>query len=287
MIFLDAEFTSNTQEVLELCITNEHGTILFHSYFKPRRARSWMLEPHHITPKKVRNAPYFSRMLPQLQRIISHADMVGGFAVDNDVRHLEAEGIDFSGSNILELREMYWALRNGCEDIDPYKIPGLTACATTMGVDVNPDTEHSAKGDTLVTQRLYQALAEALPQYPWETPQKAWDECHAYFQQGIVDFQREHARGYVWLKLLSPGHYKVVAKSIQPPEGEAEVCIEVADRHRALYEIRRRFQQRLNRAGYRLRPTDLQWFQKYTNEFDPTQSGIFKKLATSPVSAQH
>lgn len=286
IIFIDTEFTSTTSEILELCVVNVAGEVLYHNHFKPVRAKYWKKFPHNITKTRVRNCRSFRRCLPDIQPLFDNAELVCGFAVDNDLRHLSEDGLRVSPDKALELRYLYWVLRHGTPQVaDPFNLPGLSACATEMCPGLELDAEHSAKGDTLTTYRLYGALTSALPGHDWSDTPKAWHECLDEYRRGVADYYRQRAHGYVVLEPVEGGYTMEMTQ--EPPEpGDGRVSVEVADRFQALGHFRDKFCRRLhhNQEPYAMQPSDLDYIRNYTNSFDPAEYKGYKRL-TGHVSA--
>lgn len=280
IIFIDTEFTSTTSEILELCVVNGAGEVLYHNHFKPVRAKYWRKYPHNITKTRVRHCRSFRRCLPDIQRLFDKAELVCGYAVDNDFRHLAEEGLKIRADKALELRYLYWALRHDSPQVtDPFNLLGLSACATELCPGIELDAVHSAKGDTLTTFRLFGALTAAMPQHDWSDIPKAWHECLEEYRQGVAEYYRQRARGYVVLKPIEGGYAMDIAKEA-PTEDDGSIIVEVADRCHALAHFHDKFCRRLlrNLQGYALSDSDMEYIRNYTNTFDPTSYNAYKKL---------
>lgn len=288
IIFIDTEFTSTTSEILELCVVNGAGEVLYHNHFKPVRAKYWKKFPHNITKTRVRNCRSFRRCLSDIQPLFDNAELVCGFAVDNDLRHLAEDGLRVSPDKALELRYLYWLLRHGTPQVaDPFNLPGLSACATEMCPGLELDAEHSAKGDTLTTYRLYGALTEALPDHDWSDPSTAWRECLGEYRDGVADYYRQRAHGYVVLEPVEGGYTMEMTQDPPEPAG-GSVSVEVADRFQALGHFRDKFCRRLhhNQEPYAMLESDLDYIRSYTNSFDPGEYKGYKRLTETISPAE-
>lgn len=280
IIFIDTEFTSTTSEILELCVVNGAGEVLYHNHFKPVRAKYWKKFPHNITKMRVRHCRSFRRCLADIQPLFDNAELVCGFAVDNDFRHLAEEGLHISPEKALELRYLYWVLRHDTPQVsDPFNLPGLSACATELCPGVDLDAEHSAKGDTITTYRLFGALTAALPQHDWSDTPNAWRECLDEYRQGVADYYRRRAHGYVVLQPVDGGYAMATAKEL-PSDADGDFCVEVADRFHALAHFHDKFCRRLlrNQQGYALQDSDMDYIRNFRNSFDPSSCNAYKKL---------
>lgn len=298
-LVLDAEFTGNSQELLELAVMDLTGRTVFHSYFKPARVRSWRLEPHNITPAMVADAPSFGECRAELQRLFDTSDGIVGFAVDNDIDHLRAEGVEFDPAMpVVETRELYhlYASLNADKPLSPFAIPGLSVCAGEFDIhfaespsaaDAEQPAEHSAAGDTLVTLRLYRALVERLgslvPALAGATETQVWEYAHAAYEQARIEHFRSSAHGYLLLHSPSPGMHCIRVLSAPPRQQPAGTvaCIEVADRYRAIYDFNDRFPRQSPSAPaltYRLKPKHIEFFKSYTNVYDPDSAEIYRRL---------
>lgn len=298
-VVLDAEFTGNSQELLELAVMDLNGRTIFHSYFKPERVRTWRLDPHNITPAMVAEAPTFSECRDQLQKLFADSDAIVGFAVDNDIEHLRAEGIEFDPAKlVIETRELYhlYAGRSGDKPLSPFAIPGLSICAGEFDIrfaesdapgDAVLPAEHSAEGDTLVTLRLYHALVDRLrtvvPDLAGATDRQVWEYAHAAFEQARIEHFRNSAHGFLLLFSPASGEHCIRVLSAPPKTQFAGTvaCIEVADRYRAVYDFNDRFPRKSPTAPpltYRLKPKHIEMFKSYTNEYDPDSAEIYRRL---------
>ncbi len=298
-LVLDAEFTGNSQELLELAVMNLNGRTVFHSYFKPARVRSWRLDPHNITPEMVADAPAFGECRRELQSLFDTSEGIVGFAVDNDIDHLRAAGIEFDPAKpVVETRELYhlYACRKSGKPLSPFAIPGLSVCAAEFGIrfadpdasaDAELPAEHSAAGDTLVTLRLYRALIEQLrsdlPDLADATDAQVWEYAHSAYEQARIEHFRSSAHGFLVLHSPAPGVHCIRIHSAPPKSQPAGTlaCIEVADRYRAIYDFNDRFPRQSPTAPpltYRLKPKHIEMFRSYTNTYDPASAEIYRRL---------
>lgn len=280
IIFIDTEFTSTTSEILELCVVNGAGEVVYHNLFKPVRAKYWRKFPHNITKTRVRNCRSFSRCLKDIQPLFDNAELVCGFAVDNDFRHLSEGGLRIDPAKAMEVRYLYWALHHDTPHVaNPFNIPGLSACATEMCPGLELNAEHSAKGDTLTTFHLFCALKEALPKYDWSDTTRAWQACFEDYREGVAEYYRKRAHGYVVFHPVEGGYMMTMTQELGA-EDEGCIIVEVADRQQALGHFRDRFSRRLhhNEEPYALTDTDIDYIRNYTNVFDPAEWKGYKKL---------
>ncbi len=290
IIFLDGEFTDRG-EMLELSMFDLAGNEVYHSYFKPARARRWRLEPHNITPAMVADKPSFADQREKIQRLLDRVGVVAGFAVDNDVRHLEAEGIRFSRTwTIIECQELYWRHRSRLDpEFNTDRQTSLTATAEELGVTVDLEHEHSASGDTLVTLRLFNALLERLreadPSLPAD-PVESAKAVHREFELAAKELLRVKAHGFVRLIRSQTGHFFIRTSTeggsaLAPRKANVIAEIEVEDRFTAEFELLEKVVKKLEKKVDMRRAVtdaDIAPFRKYTNTYDEVRSRYHRQM---------
>lgn len=94
IIVFDSETTGYSPakgaELLQISIYAKKG-LLFESYLKPHRAKTWpqAMMANHISPKMVANAPYPEEVRDKIKNIFDQAEIIIGHNVMFDVRFVE------------------------------------------------------------------------------------------------------------------------------------------------------------------------------------------------------
>lgn len=282
VIVLDAEFT-DTQEILELTIASLNGQIIYHQYFKPVESERWPNSQriHHITPAMVADKPTFKSCRNEIQKIIDSSDYICGFAVDNDLRHLNEHGIDIDDDKrVIEVRRWYWLLRGKDNGLDFGITPGLSAVLTDMEIAFDDSEAHSATADTLNTLKLFVSLSDSY-RHLRGFESLGLDGLITEFDKEYAEYERLHAAGAAYIIMRNGVCQLKMLANRRDNLRDAVAEIEVADRARAEYEIRRQFQRRQSNGStylYSLRKSDLDWFSNYTNTYDPEDHAYYKAL---------
>lgn len=285
LICFDAEFA--IREVLELSIWGmELGAEetaegrprqVFHQYFRPREERRWpgSQRVHHISPKMVARKPHFSEWRRKIQALVDEADLLVGFAIDNDIEALEREGIQgLSEKPCVDVRDLHWLVRTRHEGVELDARKGLAVTAGELGVEFSENLAHGADYDTRVTLACFRALADDFakaelgegksPEEWLMKYQERWDEEREKFME-------QFAHGWVGLQRWHDG-YRLKASRLKAPSGEdIEEVVEVNARQRALDEMDERFDKLRNPHDakvYMLKEKDIEWFRRYNNEYD-------------------
>lgn len=285
-ICFDAEMTDRG-ELLELSIFTIDSNEIYHQYFKPFYQKRWRTDIHHITPEMVKDKPLFSACRRSIQRIVDHCEYVIGFAVDNDIRTLTAEGIkNLDQKRVIEIRDWYWLCIGNDNGVDINGGPGLQSVAPELGIEFGESHAHSASGDTEVTLKCFKALVERFNRrfvdattLPSPTLDQSLELFEKVYAAARRDFRKQRAKGEFYLVASDKGHK--LAKTA-PSGGTIVGHIEIADRFKAEFEIRKKFNKRTVEGDgfgvYRLKDADIQWFKNYTNTFDEEDSEFFKKM---------
>lgn len=161
-ICFDIEATDG-DEILELSIYDVDGCKeIYHSYFKPVRSREWPNSQavHHITPQMVAAAPEFGREREAVRRVLDEADVIVGFAIDNDLKYMKANGVAIPANvAVIDARIWYGLVYGKEQGIEFNSVPRLAACANALGIPFSEEQEaHSASNDTRVTVELFHRI---------------------------------------------------------------------------------------------------------------------------------
>lgn len=266
LICLDIEATDNG-EMLELSVIrlSDHAEI-YHSYYRPRRARRWRTNIHHITPAMVKDAPRLSKERTAIQRIINEADGIVGFAVNNDLTYLKSNGISIpKGKRIVDVQKWYWLYKGKLDGMDLGTLPGLSKCAQICGLNFSDKTDaHSATNDTLATILILEHILRenSIP----EISENLLNEFHKRFDEAKAEHTKNAARGIISLH-PAEGGYTLKCSPIGDGNVEAELYITVDSRHVAERDIRKRFEGRETAPDsgiYNLTDSDIEFFKNYT-----------------------
>lgn len=294
IICLDAEFA--IKEVLELSVWGfEFGNPdskprqVFHQYFRPREERRWpgSQRVHHISPAMVARKPGFSEWRKRIQQIVDEADVVVGFAIENDIEALEREGITgLADKPCVDVRDLHWLVRTRHDGVELDARKGLAATAGDLGVEFSENLAHGADYDTRITLDCFRRLAAEFELLEFGEGEKPGSE--EWLRRYLVRWDEEReaflkrfAHGWVALQKWGEG-YRLKASRMNVPAGsDIEVDIEVNARQRALDEIDAHFDRRRSSRDvhlYNLTAKDVEWFRKYSNEYDG-QEPLHRRMA--------
>lgn len=306
IICLDTEFTGTVDrnEILELSIYDGEGKEIFHQLYKPEKCKKWSFTEkiHGITPEMVADKPHFKEHLPSLQKIFNAADMIVGFALENDIKMLSRSGIKgLEEERCLDVRHLYWACRGEQEEIGIFSVPNLVKCAGDCGFDWESAKAHSASADALATLLCYNVLLkEYVEKYNVSFNGEFLDDNHIkkaikklkkMVDEAIYRHEQESAAGFVYLFKTGNLYNIVLRHQIFTPESIAKkqtkgqnliACIQVEDRWHACYDIAKKFQNRQVRGSkftscWQLKEREINFFKQYTNEFRG-DSKLYKQM---------
>ncbi|MDE6379635.1 MAG: hypothetical protein K2L11_04115 [Muribaculaceae bacterium] len=288
LICLDIEATDNG-EMLELSVINHSDlTTAYHSYFRPPTARTWPNSQavHHISPEMVKDSPSIKKERPAIQRVIDSADGIVGFAVDNDIRYLQGSNINVSADKkIIDVRDWFWYYKGKYLDIEFGSVPRLAKCAELLGFEFSEESEaHSAANDTLMTIRIFNALMEeAHMDLPLD---EAIVRFETLFEEERRLYAEKMARGFISLVRTQKGY--ILKNNHRHPAADAEHSIEVPGRFLAEHELREKFRKRESAADrnfYDLRKSDIEFFNTYTNTYDPDKEEFYRHFVKARKKA--
>ncbi len=302
ILCLDAEFA--VQEILELSVWRLTGwpmkterTQALHQYFRPARERRWpgSQRVHHITPQMVADKPRFSRMKAGIQKMFDEADVIVGFAVENDLEALRFEGISgLDKKRVIDVRDLHWLVNTSKDGVGLDERKGLSVTAEQLGMEFSEDEAHGADYDTRMTlacfERLMEDFAATIGNGAEETGHDAAALVDTYYdrwQEASENYYREFAKGWVYIQKWKDT-YRIKANRLSEPGGKDVVAVvRVAARNRALDEIDQHFSRRRDSQDtrcYNLKPEDIKWFETYSNEYDG-QEQMHRKMMELRQSA--
>ncbi|MDE5879987.1 MAG: 3'-5' exonuclease, partial [Desulfovibrio sp.] len=271
LLCFDAEF-ADRQEILELSIWEATGEAwekrrqVFHQYVKPRTCKRWpgSQRVHHISPQMVADKPYFSRWRATVQKLMDEADFIVGFDIGNDIGALAQEGIKgLEKKRVVDVRDFHWMVNTLAQGVPLNSRKGLQATAEELGVPFSENLAHGADYDTRITldcflkliEQFHPAAAKGIPgitgnagvsddsdnaDVPTAASGAFLDRYLVEWEETLDRYQREFARGWVFLQKWKDG-YRVKALQADEPAGpDVAETIRVCARYRALDEIDRR-----------------------------------------------
>ncbi len=279
VIFLDAEFVDN-QEIIELSIIDFSGREIYHSYYKPERIKSWKESQkiHGISPEDVAKSPSFRKSRKEIQAHIDKSRYIVGFAVKNDISHLEQSGIVFDkDKKILDVRNFFWLYYGKEKGLDYDSLPGLENSAKLLNVSFGERGAHSATEDTLVTRKLLETIHKSMSGDKEYSPFDLFNRCVEQFNEefpGELDaYRRSKARGYIYVIEVEKGLFRLIFRHSQKEEVNGKLLMEIPvnDYVRAETDLSNKFRSiGIGKYGnlYRLKERDLRYIKKYNNEYE-------------------
>ena len=169
-IVLDTETTglnAAEDELLQVSIIDNEGTVLFDSYIRPTQHTEWAEAErvNHITPEMVADAPYINEKAAELYAILSQAHWIIGYNVDFDLRFLMGSDIitdeeynAFRTEDVMiQFAEIYGEYSVYHED---YKWQKLTTAAAYYDYDWNVKgiEAHNSLADCFATLFVYHKI---------------------------------------------------------------------------------------------------------------------------------
>ncbi len=283
IICLDAEFADN-EELLELSLFGLDGKEIYHCYYRPEMIDDWRTDIHHITPEMVADKQPFSEVKGEVQHLLDEAYALTGFAVDNDLRVLTRSGISgLDDKRVIDVKDMYWYQKGRAEEMSPFAVPSLIVCANALGLDFSEATAHSASADTEATLKCFNLLLNSYIEGKGKSD--AAEEDVDAFINDINDaralFVQDSARGYVKVGKYKEYHKVYFGKSSDSGERTLLFEVEVADRYKAEYELRKLLKKKEvpgKHNLYKLTPKQLDDIRRYKNEYNAEDSAWCKKI---------
>jgi DNA polymerase-3 subunit epsilon len=159
-LFLDTETTGLdvTSEIVEICIVEHDGEILYESLVKPSRSIPFdALRIHGISDPMVQNAPYWIQVWEEVKPILNGRH-VGIYNADFDLRMIRQSNakyrlsgeIDSTFFCIMNLYAQFYGSWNSARG--SYRWHSLEAAGRQCGIPL-PNT-HRAKDDTLLARAV-------------------------------------------------------------------------------------------------------------------------------------
>ena len=168
-IVLDTETTglnAAEDELLQVSIIDNEGTVLFDSYIRPTQHTEWAEAErvNHITPEMVANSPTIEEVMPEINDILKRYDKIVGYNVRFDADFLKHNGAEFSNAEYADAMKMFAPIYGEWNDQrGSYKWQKLTAAADYYGYDWSAHEEaHNSLGDCYATLHVYKEINEVI-----------------------------------------------------------------------------------------------------------------------------
>ena len=168
-IVLDTETTglnAAEDELLQVSIIDNEGTVLFDSYIRPTQHTEWAEAErvNHITPEMVADAPTIAEVMPEINDILKRYDKIVGYNVRFDADFLKHNGAEFSNAEYTDAMKMFAPIYGEWNDQrGSYKWQKLTAAADYYGYDWSAHEEaHNSLGDCYATLHVYKEINEVI-----------------------------------------------------------------------------------------------------------------------------
>lgn len=164
-IVIDTETTglnAAEDELLQVSIIDNEGTVLFDSYIRPTQHTEWAEAEriHHITPEMVVDAPTLAEVMPEINDILKRYDKIVGYNLKFDKAFLENNGAEFLNAEYADAMKMFAPIYGEWNDQrGSYKWQKLTTAAGYYGYDWSAHEEaHNSLGDCYATLYVYKKL---------------------------------------------------------------------------------------------------------------------------------
>lgn len=145
---IDISTTGNDlerDEILQLSIIDENGSVVFNEYFKPVYMNLWPVAAviNNITPSMVKDKEPFSMYSEQVTDILSDADIIVGYNhLAFDIPFLKRYGVLFphqQGIVYVDMMNEFAPLYGEWnETLDAYRVKSLLVCSEYFGYDFKP-----------------------------------------------------------------------------------------------------------------------------------------------------
>ncbi len=285
-ICLDTEFVNNVA-IIELSVFSIADREIYHHLFRPAQNLRWTAPPDKlkITPAMVADKPTFASCLSEIQTVFDSAKVIIGYAVDNDISMLRKEGVKkLDRIKVVEVRDLYWLVKGRDAGVDLYGVPNLLAITNELGLTFDEDSAHFASSDTRATLYCFHRLMELFCEshsvdYNGLNPDEAISLYERELDAAKKIYRREQAHGYAVAEKTDKGYKLKVRREML--NRKVAVCVEVADRSLADYDMAKQFARREvpgHKGLYNLREADLAWLRAYTNVYDEENAEMMRKL---------
>lgn len=113
---VDTETTGlhpETDEILQLSIVDENGSVIFNEYFCPSYHLAWdeAEKINHITPEMVVGKPTIKERLAEINSIFARCNTIIGYKTGFDLSFLKAAGVEIPNSvKVIDVQQMYMGI---------------------------------------------------------------------------------------------------------------------------------------------------------------------------------
>ncbi|MCM1028972.1 MAG: exonuclease domain-containing protein [Pseudoflavonifractor sp.] len=301
---LDAEFASSRDilEMLELSVADSEATLIYNHRFRPARIKRWTPVPHNITPAMVASEPTFATCRPSIQRILDGADYLMGFALENDLRRLEAQGTQrLDTKKVIEIRDWFWHIYGRDHGLDYAKDIGLSRCCAELGIEIDPNKAHGAAYDTLQTLGCFHILLDLFRQSHQANEFATFDDLYnrfiEEFSKAKEAYDLEAAKGFCSIfrnesqGASHPFRFAATREAPAPERADLVASIPVMNRKKAILDLSKMLTgevlsyQRFNFD--RLTTNTINRFKAYTNEADIEEVNMARNLMKLAAAFPH
>ena len=171
-IVIDTETTGLSpfggDELLQVSIINDKGTVLYNEYVKPTAHESWerAMAVNHITPEMVADKQTIQEQLAAINAITSTAKEVIGYNTQFDINFLSEAGVNFSDDCKVSDVMADYSERHGVwnNNTGKYNWIKLVECAEHYGYDWNSNEgqAHNSVSDCFATLHCYNELQKEI-----------------------------------------------------------------------------------------------------------------------------
>lgn len=168
VLSFDTETTGLTQsdEILQLSITDWNENVVFNEMFKPAKQSSWEMASrvNNIYPNDVKDKPSFQSRLNVINKVLKNADVLIGYNTPFDLMMLKCNGIDLdpetNGVMVIDVMkhaaDVYGVYSPKYHHKKYIKLTAAVSKSRTSKPDLGDF--HNSLYDALCTLRLYKKL---------------------------------------------------------------------------------------------------------------------------------
>lgn len=281
LICLDAEFADG-RYMLELSISNASGQLIYNRRFKPARIAEWGTIPHGITPAMVADAPHFSRCISEIQTIIDTADYITGFALENDFRHLRAEGIHIPDEKkVIEVKDWFWILHGQKHGFDYQKGVSNQNVAAELGIEADESRLHASDYDIELSLSSLNRLLHSADTSAFVSLDAMYPAVMEHFKVEKEKYDRQQSAGFCYIVRKENGYWVKFNQNRPRPSSSIIALIEVESRKEAKLYMSQLFLNRIEDGSFfveKISNAKLEKFKAYSNRFSAEDSAVQSKL---------
>ena len=155
---------SGSDEIIQLAIVAEDGSILFNEYFRPEHThiKPYAQRINSISYDMIKDEPTFSDRLSTIQKIIDEAGLIVTYNAEFDMAFLTEQGVCASGIPVFCMMKAFTQLRLTRRPIaKTIRRYSLEQCAQYFGVEITGNT-HDALTDARTTLACYREMCKQI-----------------------------------------------------------------------------------------------------------------------------